>query len=170
MAWSTFTQSNNYSLSCGFVIVRQPLSPGEFLATQRRYLQIMWLDNCRVDIQGQLASGQFATAALLARAVLDRGIAIYLLERGEAGVNCQNLWAMFRRVAGRRSRLFTDATRLVRCNPDTDDDVRSYAAACMEFVERRLGVDAEGYHSKESFAAYISAVQGVGRLASLLRS
>lgn len=155
--------------ACRGVLVRQTLSPGEFLAAQRRYLQIMWLDNCRVDIDGQLTSGQFATAALLAQSALTRGIAIYLLQRGESAVNQQNLWSIFGRVTGRRSRLFVDAIGLTRRNPDSDDEVRRYAAECIEFIERRLGIEAGGYHSKDSFADYVSAVQGIGRLASLVR-
>lgn len=149
-------------------LVKQSFSPGEFLAKQRRLLQMMYYDNHKVDIEGQLAAGQYATCALLARVALERGIRVYLLDRGETGALDHNVWALFRRVAGPRSQLFRAATTLLHRNPSADDETRAYAEDCVRFVETVLGVEPMGYRSEASFDVYAATVQGIGRLAGLL--
>ena len=145
-----------------------PLSPGEFLAAQHRFLRAMYYDNHKVDIGGQLDAGQYATAAVLSVAALEQGIAVYLLTRGQTGLNAQNLWAMFRRERGHDDAIFDEAMELLFRNPLTDDEVRLYANDCIAFVEHRLGVQAGGYHSKESFAGYVADIEGIGRLVRLV--
>jgi hypothetical protein len=151
------------------VITRQPASPGEFLAAQARFLHMMYYDNHKVDIIGQLSHGQYATAALLGRVALERGMVVYLMMHGEAaGLTDHNVWTRFRRAYG-STPLFADALALAFRNPMTEDDARAYATDCLQFVETRLGIEATGYHSAEAFASYTDNVKGIGRLAGLLK-
>jgi hypothetical protein len=151
------------------LVVKQPTSPGEFLAAQQRYLHIMYLDNHAVDIDGQLAHGQYATAALLGRVALERGIVIHLMLRGlAAGLTDHNVWTRFRAACG-TDPLFSDALTLAMGNPVTEEDSRTFARDCLTFVRERLEIEASGYHSPEAFADYTESVKGMGQLVRLVR-
>lgn len=149
-------------------VQKETLSPGQFLAAQRRFLHLMYYDNHKVDIEGQLACGQYATAGLLARMALEQGIAIYILRLGELGFDRQNAWPIFRRVCGENA-LFEKAARLMFRNPMTPEEVRSYAEDVFDFVEHSLDIHAAGYHSKESFDGYALNIEGITRLAALVK-
>jgi hypothetical protein len=152
----------------GIHIVKESLSPGEFFASQQRFLALMIFENHLVDIRGQLEAGQVATAALISRMALQRGVLAYLLERGGTGLSIDNVWAAFRVFCGADSDLFARAEALLVSNPDSDADVRFFAEQCIEFVTSELKVSGLGY-TEASFERYKAHTRDLAHLARLMK-
>jgi len=149
-------------------VVKQPLSPGEFLGAQRRFRLEMSYENQMVDIDGQLENGQYATASVSARSALEEGLIIHLLVRGDVGVTGSNVWTILRRRYEEDGPVFRAARALFFRNPMTLDEVREYARDCRAFVESTLGVSPSGYRTPESFSDYKRNVKGIQQLARLV--
>lgn len=151
------------------MISRDVRSPGQFLVAQRRYLHLMYYDNHRTDIEGQLAAGQISTAALLGRLALEQGILVFLLGKGTCGLNATNVWCVLKQAESENTAIFEKAVELAVRNPITLEETRTYIDDCIAFVETRLGVSRSGYHSEASFEQYVQQVKGMGRLIALVQ-